>query len=385
MPKALTEVEATSRARSAGLKPLEPYPGMTHMKWRCLHLKCGNEVTPTVLSMKSGPGCKTCQYQENSKRSRKSADEAVAEMRAGGYEPLEPYQASSKPWRSRCLTCATETRPLLNNVNSGHGCAHCYQTNRRDLDPAFTGAYKNGLVLSETEALERLTAADYMPLEPYPNGGNRDWRVECGRCGETVRVKAARVKRAANRPCRHGRYYPPVKPEEAVKVMKAASLEPLEPYPGRNSIRWRCLCNACGEECAPCYNSIQSGQGGCSVCAERGLRQSEPTFVYVAVNDHLGAIKVGVTNISRSEGRFSEHALRGWEIIQTWPFSTGITAEAVEAAALRWWRNDLEAPEGCLKDEIRRGYTETAPLILAPADLTIRKINELAFTSTREL
>jgi len=44
----------------AGYKPLEPY-AKSSAPWRCIHLKCGNEVSPAYSTIQQGNGgCKTC-------------------------------------------------------------------------------------------------------------------------------------------------------------------------------------------------------------------------------------------------------------------------------------------------------------------------------------
>ncbi len=42
----LNHDEATALMRSAGLEPLEPFPGVDR-PWRCRHARCGHEVSPT--------------------------------------------------------------------------------------------------------------------------------------------------------------------------------------------------------------------------------------------------------------------------------------------------------------------------------------------------
>jgi hypothetical protein len=44
----------------AGYEPLEPYE-KSNTPWRCIHTKCGNEVTPSYSTIQQGDGgCKTC-------------------------------------------------------------------------------------------------------------------------------------------------------------------------------------------------------------------------------------------------------------------------------------------------------------------------------------
>ena len=46
--------------RDAGYEPLEPY-SKSSTAWRCIHTKCGNEVTPSYATIQQGNGgCRTC-------------------------------------------------------------------------------------------------------------------------------------------------------------------------------------------------------------------------------------------------------------------------------------------------------------------------------------
>jgi hypothetical protein len=53
--------------------------------------------------------------------------------------------------------------------------------------------------------------------------------------------------------------------ESAVRVMKAANLSPLVPYPGSGK-PWRCRCDKCKRIVTPRYNSVQQTGGGCRYC-----------------------------------------------------------------------------------------------------------------------
>jgi hypothetical protein len=70
---------------------------------------------------------------------------------------------------------------------------------------------------------------------------------------------------------------------ETVPVMRAAGLEPLEPYPG-SMTKWRCRCLRCGNEVEPKWYAIQQGGRGCRTCADAALRLSEHEAVS-AMND----------------------------------------------------------------------------------------------------
>jgi len=53
--------------------------------------------------------------------------------------------------------------------------------------------------------------------------------------------------------------------EQAASVMRAAKLEPLDPYPG-NKEKWKCKCLLCGQIVFPRFGSVSRGQGGCRDC-----------------------------------------------------------------------------------------------------------------------
>jgi hypothetical protein len=55
---------------------------------------------------------------------------------------------------------------------------------------------------------------------------------------------------------------------EAAAVMRAAGYEPLEDYPGRNRIPWRCRCMRCGAERTPILSNVIKGRR-CQGCTSR--------------------------------------------------------------------------------------------------------------------
>lgn len=59
----------------------------------------------------------------------------------------------------------------------------------------------------------------------------------------------------------------------AEALMRKAGFEPLEPYPGKASSKWRCKCQRCGHESNPRPTSIKGGRG-CYFCGRRAVSQS---------------------------------------------------------------------------------------------------------------
>ena len=111
----------------ADLQPLEPYPGYNH-PWRCRCLRCEREVTPRLGHIRQGRGgCLACGVIEGGLKQRTSPAVAEAQLRAGGFEPLEPYPGlASSPWRCRCLTCGSQiTAPLYKVRNGVRVCSGC--------------------------------------------------------------------------------------------------------------------------------------------------------------------------------------------------------------------------------------------------------------------
>jgi hypothetical protein len=121
------EEQAVLDMVQADLRPLEPYPG--HNKpWRCRCLRCEREVAPRLGHIRQGRGgCLGCGVIQGGLRQRTLPEVAETQMRAGGFEPLEPYPGlASVSWRCRCLTCGHETRAPLFKVRNGIGvCSGC--------------------------------------------------------------------------------------------------------------------------------------------------------------------------------------------------------------------------------------------------------------------
>lgn len=58
--------------------------------------------------------------------------------------------------------------------------------------------------------------------------------------------------------------------EQTVPVMRAAGLEPLEPYPRLGRSPWLCLCNGCGREVSIRFTTVRNNGVGCPYSA--GIR-----------------------------------------------------------------------------------------------------------------
>ncbi|MGY1825779.1 MULTISPECIES: hypothetical protein [unclassified Blastococcus] len=108
-----------------------------------------------------------------------SSETAEQKLREHGMTPLEPYPGRvTDPWRARCDTCRTEGAPMLANLRDGKGgCVPC---------GARESARKRSL--SAEVAMDRLTAAGWVPQEAYPGRSTDRWRIACARCGHPRHV-----------------------------------------------------------------------------------------------------------------------------------------------------------------------------------------------------
>lgn len=121
----LDPTAAASLMRTAGLEPLDPYPGVD-ARWRCRHEACGTEVHPTYSNIKAGQGgCAKCAAEAASVRLRMAEEDAVEVFAMAGLTPIEPYPGSMRPWRAQ-HSCGGTVSPTLSNVRVGKGiCRYC--------------------------------------------------------------------------------------------------------------------------------------------------------------------------------------------------------------------------------------------------------------------
>lgn len=133
--------------------------------------------------------------------------------------------------------------------------------------------------------------------------------------------------------------------------MRAAALEPLEPYPG--SLRpWKCRCAKCGRTVQPCYSTIQRDSGGCRWCRNSGFKSGEAATVYLITHPGYGSAKIGITDAAGN--RVSKHRQRGWQVLTTVGVP-GKLALAIEKDVLDWWRTDLALPVHLGRQEMPQG------------------------------
>ena len=100
---------------------------------------------------------------------------------------------------------------------------------------------------------------------------------------------------------------------------------------------------------------------GCPQCAPAGYSTAKPGTFYFLKHRELGAMKIGITNGTKTQGRLLHFQRAGWEILGIWTHHNGEIALGTETASLRWIRKDLALPPYLAKQDMPRtgGWSET--------------------------
>lgn len=117
--------------------------------------------------------------------------------------------------------------------------------------------------LSDADARKIMMQAGAEPLIPFP-GTSKPWLSKCRKCGREISPTLGNIKHNGSKPCAYCSKKK-VHPDDAVKLMLDAGLEPLEPYPGSN-VKWKCKHLKCGETVYPMHSWVVAGSGGCLKC-----------------------------------------------------------------------------------------------------------------------
>lgn len=112
------------------------------------------------------------------------------------------------------------------------------------------------------EAADVMRAAGLEPIEPYPGAKSKPWLCRCKKCGKEVTPWLKSVLRGSG--CSYCAGTAPINPDEAADKMRAAGFEPLVSYAGSGK-PWLCRCKKCGKEVTPCLSGVRQGFG-CKYC-----------------------------------------------------------------------------------------------------------------------
>ena len=252
---------------AAGFDPLDPYPGAAK-RWKCRCRVCGEVSYPRYSNVKAGSRCEHCAPQRISRTRRTPEAQASAEMLKARFKPLEPFPGANERWKSWCLRCDAVVYPALSKIRKrvATGCKHC-----------SSGQH---LRVPDEVAEAEIRQAGFIPLEPYPRANDR-WLCRCCTCGAEVRpslfgVRAGKGCTTCGRRARSKVLGDPGYDEEesvaAEAEMLAAGITPVEPYPGRTDLPWRCRCR-CQRDVVKRLTWVRAGSVGCMTCAPGGRQR----------------------------------------------------------------------------------------------------------------
>lgn len=208
--------------------------------------------------------------------------------------------------------------------------------------------------LDPAMAVERMKAAGLQPLEPYP-GIHASWSVRCTVCHAHLTVRYASVIKRGQPGCPGCAAKPGrSQGEVAAEMMRAAGLEPLEDYPGVDR-PWRSRCMNCAAESTPRLKNVRRGRS-CRYCKEAGVDHTAAAVVYVACHPRYQVVKIGIAN---DRSRPAQLEAAGWQLHDELAVETGAEAFAVERAVLSSWRRGGLLPPLTPADLPGRGWTET--------------------------
>jgi hypothetical protein len=334
--------------REAGLEPLEPYVSALS-KWKCRCLNCGKIVYPMYNTVQQGNGgCKSCGYANRVDPNKYSLEEAEAIMLAVGLQPLEPYKTSTTKWKCKCLQCGKLVTPMLGTVvQDQSGCKYCAYIS--------TGLLKR---ITQEHAISEMVKAGFEPMTAY-EGNHTKWKNRCQNCKKISYPTLSNVANGSR--CVYCTNHK-VDEEDAVRIMLAANLKPLEPYKDSKT-KWKCECLKCGRIVKPMYNTIQIGGGGCTNCAPVGMNLTISSYLYLITNDKLNAHKVGIGNFQEktTKDRLHNFGKRGWTTHRVWKFNTGFDAMEIETKVLNILRKEMALPIYLTKEDMPAtgGHSET--------------------------
>ena len=320
---------------------------------KCIHLKCGKEVSPRLYKIEAGGGCGYC-----AKKFKRNPEESAKIMLKAGFEVQEPYRRADVGWKSKCLKCSRIVYPRLNGIEQGKGCKYC---SKRFVDP--------------DEAFEFMKSRNLLPYRPYTTANSR-WECKCLICGEDVSPSYSSIRDGQGCASCAGNQ---IRPEDAVSVMIKANLKPLEPYLNGQK-NWKCQCLKCGEVVYPTYSSVQQGQGGCIYCVEKGFDPKKPSYLYLLTNKELNSYKVGISNSHlKNNDRVKIFKASGWTVHKKWQFENGIDAWESEKQVFKIVRKELKIPQHLSKKQIGygHGHTETMNADLISLVQLVKIINKV--------
>ena len=330
MSKRLNPDLARDAMLKAGLEPLEPYQNAL-AKWKCKCLSCGEIVYTKYNRIQQGiGGCKPCGTKRGSSKIKMDSKAAIQMMQDAGLEPLEDYVNSKTKWKCKCLNCGDIVYPKLNGIQTGEG--GCYKC----------GMKKAGLsnTLNSEQAIQRVKAAGFTPLEPYTNALTK-WKMRHDACNSIVYPKLNNISTNSSKTpgcavCAGKQVQ--VGLNDLQTIYPSLSAEALDWDPttvtaGSNLKKlWRC---GEGHEWKAPIAERTSGHG-CPSCAQSGFDPNKDGWLYFLSHPDWEMLQIGITNVP--DDRLSTHKRLGWEVLELRGPMDGDLARQWETDILRMLR-----------------------------------------------
>ncbi len=440
VPPKLTDANARRKMVERGRIVNMPYPGKASLPWPHMIADCGHDSRQSLQEVVYyNRGCQPCVKAEMGRARRAEADpDQRAMMISAGImpDPDTPFPGTNEPWTSWCLTCGygkdhgPRWAPYPENVRKGARCPHCH--NRRSWTHEEATAYVAAFGVtpgekypgttggqwlvrcsegheypttfsrirekqssrcrdgagnkphSADEALEafRALGLEPDPAIPYP-GYENPWLSTCTRGHRCRTFKLSTVLLG------HGCRICNARGNRADPAKLAAELAPWgfsmvdgRRYPGPNK-RWPLRHDPCGEVYPRRMAGLRVGFRGCRSCGDQqgGVVRSKPAFVYVLVNVHRDAIKVGLAGHASVYNRIADFESKDWTKYWSMDFATGYDAEAVERSVHTLLRDETgQTPRhGFIpRSDLPNGHSETYGREEIPELYACRLIEEQA-------
>ena len=119
--------------------------------------------------------------------------------------------------------------------------------------------------IDSKDAEELMIKAGFQPKVIFESS-RTPWKSVHIKCGKIVSPTYGDIKQG-RRGCRHCSTRK-LNPDYAISIMRAAGLEPKEPYISTIT-RWKSLHIRCGKIVSPKFASIQDGHSGCVACSTK--------------------------------------------------------------------------------------------------------------------
>lgn len=332
MSKKIDPVKARDLMLGAALMPLEEYKS-ANSNWRCLCLKCNQEVISRFNRVQQGSGCPLCGLKSGGLKSRLNQEVAVERLKEYNLIPLEPYVRSDLNWKCQCITCGEVVHPKLKNLQRGDGgCKKC------GLRKA---AEKNRL--EEAEAVRLAEDFGFTPLEPYVNALTK-WKMRHMICNSIVYPKLNSLQNSLGQTlgcavCSGHQVeigFNDLATTHPELAKEAVGWDPSTVTAGSSATKkkWKCLSEGHIWE----TSVAQRTDGhGCPTCSVTGFDPNKDSYFYYLEHETWGMLQIGITNDPKS--RIASHERQGWTLLDVRGPMDGHLTRDWETNSLRYLRS----------------------------------------------